>query len=162
MNENRYQELMATSWRRPLKMDERRELEDARGQIPGSREDWVEEEALSRALRGLANVPVPSNFVEMVVRAAAAGAKQGGAARRSWAGRVWWPRLGYGLAAATMMGLVSLHEYRAYARVQMARSVETLSTVAAVPKIEWLESYDAIHALQRAPQVDTELVALLQ
>jgi hypothetical protein len=162
MNDARYQELIETSWRRPLTPGEKRELTERQARNPGLRENWLEEEALNRALRGLANAPVSSNFVELVARAAAAGAGRGEGARRSWAGRVWWPRLGYSLAAATMMGLVSLHEYRAYARLQMARSVETLTTVAAVPKIEWLESFDAIHALQRAPEVDTELLALLQ
>ncbi len=165
MNEARYQELIETSWRRKLAEPELRELERFLQAEPGALQQWKSEEALNQALRSLPDAPVPSNFASLVQNAVTSGTRR----RRQglagflpgWIPARFWPRLGTGLAAAALCA-AGVYGYRLHARVQMARSVAAVSTIAAIPKIEWLENFDAIHELGRSPQVDEDLLALLR
>ena len=164
-NDARYQELMETSWRRALDASEKRELARIFNARPDLQSEWAREEALNFVLRRLPNVPVPHNFVAMVEQSVALetgrAARAGGRFRGKGLLRFFWPRLGVGLAAAGV-GFFCIHEYRAHARLQMARSVAAVSSVAAIPKLEWLENFDAIHELRANPTLDEELYSLLQ
>ena len=165
MNDARYQKLLEISWRRALTESEILELRDLLARFPGLRSHWLEDQALDRALRWLPDLPVPSNFAASLDQAISLHLNEkrssGRPLGRIWRFRFLWPRLGLGLASVALAFLIT-HQYRAHARLRMAQGVAMVSKVAAGPKLEWLEDFEAIHELQSTPPLDEELYSLLE
>ena len=164
MNEAKFKLWLEEGWRGPLPEDQQRDLDKFLAAHPDLREEWESGRRLTQALSALPDIPVPSNFMVLIDKGMEASSAPSRRARGPWLWR-WlpaspWLRAGTGLAALTL-ALLGVHEYQIRSELQMARSVAAVSTLAAVPKMDWLENFDAIHEMAKAPQVDEELVSLL-
>jgi hypothetical protein len=138
----------------------------AAAQPPASRAEWETEVALTRALRGLSNAPVSSNFTARVLQAAQREVARD-ARRSSWWGRLWRPYRQWAprvAVASTVLalGVLGYFHMEQAERVRLIESVSAVSEVAAVPSPEILRDFEAIQALNRPPGPDVELLTLLQ
>src|SRR6266581_310146 len=88
-NDPQYQRLLESSWRRELTEAEAAELRAWLAAHPEAQSDWMLEEGLNSALRGLSNAPVSSNFTARVVQAV----ERDVARRKPSIWRRWQPRL---------------------------------------------------------------------
>ena len=122
--------------------------------------------ALSDALDRVPDAPLASNFTARVLQAVERDlAKAERESRSKMPLRRFWMRWvpgGAGLALVLGVGLVSYHQLRESHRIQLVRSVATISEVAALPSAQVLEDFDAIHAMSQRPTPDEELLKLLQ
>lgn len=152
-------------WRRELRPDEAATFRAWLAANPQAREDWQLELALTRALGGLPDTPVPSNFAarvrEALEREQLAGAQ---ASRGRWA---WWRALGWAPRLAFASGLVaasllSLRHYQVHTRQDFAESVAVLADSGVLADVEALQDFDTIQRLSHTPAPDEELLALLQ
>jgi len=165
MNEAKFKQWLEAGWRGPLPADQQRDLDGYLAAHPHLREEWESGSRLTSTLRALPDIPVPSNFMALVESGIKAKSAPTRVARAvslwRWLPVSPWLRAGAGLAALAL-ALLGVREYQVRSRLQMARSVAAVSTIAAVPKIEWLENFDAIHEMAKASEVDEELVSLLR
>ncbi len=162
MSENEFQNLMEVSWRRPLTSQEERTLKNFLTAHPAARVIWEEDLALNRMVARLPDAPVSTNFTAQVLQAVARETAREVRQKPgiiSWLKRNWIPRIAIaGLFICA--GLVSVQEYRAVKRAQLARDVAAVSSAATFPQ-GWLEDFDAINRLSQPP-VDNELLAALE
>ncbi len=153
-----------STWRMDLTPAEEEELRRWLSAHPELEAQSESEQALTRLLNRLPARPVSSNFTSLVMQAVDREEHDKVAAP---AGRRWWlpewtPRVAW---AALFLGLATLglHEYRDHTRQQMAESVETVSTVAALPNPAVFKDFETIHQLGHIPPAaDLELLAALQ
>jgi hypothetical protein len=165
MDDSAYQELKEKSWRKPLSPEEQTRLDQILAARPSVRRDWTEEQALDRCLDSLPPAPVSSNFTARVVHAAEHAAP----AHRpifawnltGWIRRRWAPT---GIAALLMTSLclVSYHQFQLTHRTRMAHSIETVTRVAALPEMDWLQDFETINRMSQVQVADTELLEVLQ
>lgn len=167
MNDDGYNELMETSWRRKLTLDEEAQLRGWLASHPDKQAEWEEEIALTQQLDRLPNAPLASNFTAQVLgqldldlareerqRSTAPGP-------RSW-WRQWAPRFASVLLLGTLAG-TAVVQYREHQRNQVVQGVMQVTPVAAVLAPEILRDFDAIQQLGHVRVVsDDELVAALQ
>ena len=152
------------AWRRKLSPEQEAELRAWLAAHPEAHDEWEADSAVTEGLARLPDAPVSSNFTARVLQAveAEAGTRQrtgGGAAWRevaSW--RKWLPRAA---VAGVVVGAVLLG-VRHHQRAEYARSVVMLSNIASLPGPGVLENFDAIHALERGPAPDVDLLKALQ
>jgi hypothetical protein len=167
MNHSDYNQLQQAQWKRKLTVEEEARLNAALAKQPGVQADWEEERMVAELLRQLPDAPVPSNFAAQVLLAVNRGDNT---ERSSGRGRWWewagslrpacWPAL---TGLMVCLSLFSYREYRSVERNKLARSVATVSSAAALPSIELLQDFEAIHRLSHvSTPVDTELLAALQ
>jgi anti-sigma factor RsiW len=159
-----FNKLRETSWRRKLTPAEESELRAWLAANPTARDDWEADTALTRVLDRLPDAPVPSNFTARVLQAVElenAAAQRTAPSRGRWLWHSLIPKTAFA-ALIVGVGFFSYHEARAMRRVQLARSVATVSGVASLPGPEVLKDFDAIQRLNAAPPPDTELLALLK
>ena len=160
-----HERLRETLWRRPLTAAETAELRAWLAAHSGTQADWAAEQQLSRAVRRLADAPVPSNFTARVLqdveRATAASSRPTSAGRSWWRSLGWLPKLA---TACAVVGLsvLSLHQYRVVSRERMAQSVAVLAEAGPLPSTDVLQDFDAICRLAQTPPADEELLALMQ
>ncbi len=156
-----------TLHRRDLTPEEERTLKQWLARHPEAAEAWRENSRLARALRGLPDTPVPSNFnarvLDEVRRDMAKGqrAAESTTPRGSWLRpRFWIPATG---AALVLVAALGGWEWRSQQRqAEFNRDVTRLRTLASVPQ-EVLEDFDAIQRFgQSSPPVDFELLAALE
>ena len=165
MKNTEYQKLKEASWRRPLTAAERAWLREWLAAHPEAQESWEAEAALNGLLRRLPGANVSSNFTARVMRAA-----QRAPARQRWGFRLgmfpwlpvgWMPRAALA-AAMVCSGMLSWHEYVALHRTQEARAVASVSRLAALPSIDWLENFDTINRMNKVNVADDDLLTVLQ
>jgi hypothetical protein len=167
MNHLDYKRLQDVKWKRKLTVSEEAALSVYLAKEPSAQAAWEDEKTIAELLRQLPDVPLSSNFTAQVLLAV------GGERRRhlSSGGWLWWRWVGSlgRLQQTALAGLVlclsffSYHEYRSFERAKLAESVATVSRVAALPSVELLQDFEAIHRLSQASTpVDTELLAALQ
>jgi hypothetical protein len=174
MNDTVYQKLLEASWRRPLTPEEQARLQALLQAHPGLRADWETETALSQALGRLPEPALASNFTARVLRAAEAEQ-----ARRQLrpALAVWWedwaralvPKAAWA-AVALLLTATAIQQYRSLNRSLLARDLAKIPAVAALPRPEVLQDFEAIQQLRRVPAVvrsssaisDEDLLAALQ
>ena len=160
-----YQNLIETSWRRPLTEVERVKLAKILEANPQWQESFREDAALNGLLRRLPTAAVSTNFTARVVQAARRVPPK--PARRlrlesfPWLSAGWVPRLALG-AAMICCGLLSFHEYQAMRRAQEARAIVSVSHLAGVPSIDWLENFDTINSMNKIKVADDDLLTVLQ
>jgi hypothetical protein len=165
MKNTEYQKLKEASWRRPLTAAERAWLREWLAAHPEAQESWEAEAALNGLLRRLPGANVSSNFTARVMQAA-----QRAPARQRWGFRLgmfpwlpvgWMPRAALA-AAMVCSGMLSWHEYVALHRTQEARAVASVSRLAALPSIDWLENFDTINRMNKVNVADDDLLTVLQ
>ena len=165
MQDAEYQNLTEASWRRPLTAAERTRLQELLAAHPEWQESWQEDAALSGLLRGLPSAAVSTNFTARVVQAAGRLPDKPIWRRRlesfSWLPVGWVPRAALGVAMICC-GLLSFHEYQAMRRAQEARAVASVSRLAGLPSIDWLENFDTINRMNKVKVADEELLTVLQ
>ena len=165
MQNAEYQNLKEASWRRTLTGAERTRLQELLAAHPEWQESCQEDMALNGLLRRLPSAAVSTNFTARVVQAARRVPPKP-AWRRSldffpWLPTGWIPRVSLGVAMLCC-GLLSFHEYQAIRRSQQARAVASVSRLAGLPSIDWLENYDTINRLNKVKVADDDLLAVLQ
>ena len=167
MNESTYQELLETSWRRKLTLDEERRLQAFLAAHPEARSRWVEEAAINDFLEHLPSAPLPSNFTARVLRAVEADkARKERSKPPTFSWQMWVKRFvpqAAGFALILVLGLTGFNQYRAYTQTQAAKGAAIISDLASVPGPEILRDFEAIQQLRRVPLfTDDELLAALQ
>lgn len=164
-NDPLYEQMRQISWRRKLTVAEEARLAEWLAVHPEAREDWESEAELNELLATLKDVPVASNFTARVVQTAEREASAGLRGRRPAASVAWWirwvPRAGL-VAAILAAGLLAYSHILSVRHAEWARSVATVSQVAAVPSPDVLNDFDAIAAMGSAPAADEELLKLMQ
>jgi anti-sigma factor RsiW len=167
MNDHsRLEALRELAWRRPLTDAERAELRAWLADHPEAQPDCAIEAQLTAALRGLADVPVASNFTARVLQAVARDAGER-AAPRDPAWRLWWRSTGWApktaFAAVVLgLGVFCVHSYQAAARHRLAESVAAFSEASARLSPEVLQDFEPIRRLPPAPVADEKLLIVLQ
>jgi hypothetical protein len=166
MNEQDYQQLRETSWKRPLTATERAQIEAYLSDHPEEKPEWEREAALNQLLDRLPAVPsVASNFTAQVMQAVAREA------RRPVRASVWplsWFRYGWPrriAAACLVLGACWLgwHEYRLSMRTEMARQIADVAEAIQASDLELIANYDPIRRLSDpSPAADVQLIALMQ
>jgi anti-sigma factor RsiW len=167
MNDHsRLEALRELAWRRPLTDAERAELGAWLAGHPEVHPDWAMEAQLTVALRGLADVPVASNFTARVLQAVErdAGAR---AAPGEPAWRLWWRSTGWApktafAAVALGLSVFSVHSYQVAARHRLAESVAAFSEASARLSPEVLQDFEPIRRLPATPGADEKLLLVLQ
>jgi len=152
-------QLRESGWRHELTEAEQAAWRDYLAAHPEARPDWEQELTLSRALAGLPEVPVASNFTARVL--AAVEREESG--RHGWRGlwRLPLPRLAFVTAVLVFVGLAAHHHEMSNRRAALARSV-ALVTSQPLPSAEALENFDAIRRMGEPQHADDELLALMQ
>ena len=174
MNAPEYQALLEASWRRELTAAEAARLEAHWADHPEGRAEWLTEATLNRALRGLPNAPLASNFTAQVLQAVERertqpkGRPAPSQGWKHWIHGFWHKAAWCGAALLILAG--ALQEYRYLNRTEMARDLAKIPAVATLPSPEILQDYDAIQVLAHVPAVprnastvsDDDLLAALQ
>lgn len=163
MNNAMFEELLALRHKRPLTPDERARLDGWLADHPADRALWLEEAALSTALRHLPQPPVPSNFMARVWQDIEAAERKAMTAETGWRGWFRWPSLAqqFALAVLLLAAVMVFQGRRARSPVQVARSIEQVATFARVPSVEFLKDFEAISRLNQAA-ADVELLAAFE
>ena len=161
MNENEFEKLREASWRRKLTEEEEAALRGYLATRAAARAQWEEESGLNEYLARLPDAPVSSNFTSRVLLAVARETSPGTTRVQGVSGwiKLRWPRIAFVSVLIGAMAL-SVGQYRAVKRTEMALDVVTVSRAAKVPH-EWLQDFEAISRLSQPP-VDEELLAALQ
>jgi anti-sigma factor RsiW len=165
MQNTEYQKLKEASWRRPLTAAERARLREWLSAHPEALESWEEEAALNGLLRRWPGAAVSTNFTARVLQAAQRLPAKPAWRRRlemfPWLPAGWVPRAALA-AAMVCSGLLSFHEYEALRRTREAQAVASVSRLAALPSIDWLENFDTINRLNKVKVADDDLLTVLQ
>ena len=159
-----FTKLLEASWQRELSPAEQAELRAWLAAHPEARADWEADAALSRALDHLPDVPMPSNFTARVLQAVEmenAAARRQSKIKSPWVWRSLLPKTTLA-AVFVVMGLMAFREARYQREQRFARSLKTVSAVAALPGPDILKDFDAIQQLSPTRPPDLELLALLQ
>ena len=140
---------------------------------PGTQAADDIEARLNRLLQRLPNAPISSNFTARVVSQARLEA--GSKPMRLWFAD--WESFSESFltvgaarrlavaAGVVVISVLSVSQYRASARAEVARSVAVVSNLAALPSVDVLMHFDAINRLPEIPQsreLDVELLAALK
>ena len=161
MNDPLDNKLREAGWRGKLTPAEEADLRAWLAAHPEARADWEAEMALNRALAGLPDAPMPSNFTARVCQAVERDQASAGRGGSRWTWRRLLPRI----AVAGAVVAVSLFAYdrrEDARRAEMAKGVAAVSDVAGMLDPEVLRNFDAIRLLGQTPAADQELVALMQ
>jgi hypothetical protein len=165
MQDGLYQNLKEAAWRRPLTAVEQARLQELLAAHPEWRESWDQEAALNGLLRRLPGAPVSTNFTARVLQAARHLPPKPVWRRRlewfSWLPAGWMPRAALG-GAMVCCALLSFHQYQTLRRAQVAREVVSVSRLAGLPSIDWLENFDTINRLNKVKVADDDLLTVLQ
>ncbi len=167
MNDDVYDELARLSLRRERTVNDRLRIEAVLAAHPELRGRWEEDAALARAMRGLHDVPVSSNFTAQVMDAIAlderaTGRKAGAGRWREWL-HGWQPKLSWSVVIVLLVGF-GVYERQALKRARMALDLGVVShELAALPDPRVLQDFDAINQLRQvATASDDELLRALQ
>jgi hypothetical protein len=165
MQDVEYQNLQETSWRRPLTAAEKSKLHELLAAHPEWQESCHEDAALTGLLRRLPSAAVSTNFTARVVQAARRVPAKPAWRRRlesfPWLSAGWVPRVALGVAMVCC-GLLSFHEYQAMRRAQEARAIASVSRLAGLPSIDWMENFDTINRMNKVKVADDDLLTVLQ
>jgi len=127
MNDQEYQQLRETSWRRRLTEAEAAELQRHLTAHPELRADWDAEAGLNLALEKLPEAPaVSSNFTALVLQAverdAAAQKREASRGWRGWRGIARWLPKAAVAALVLSFTFVRYEQYEAHNRMTLARN----------------------------------------
>jgi hypothetical protein len=165
MQDAEYQNLKEAGWRRPLTAVERARLRELLAAHPEWQASWEQEAALNGLLRRRPSAAVSSNFTARVMQAA-----QRLPVKPAWRHRLemfpwlpagWTPRVALA-AAMVCCSLFTFHEYEAWRRARVAREVASISHLAGLPSIDWLQNFDTIDRMSKVKVADDDLLTVLQ
>lgn len=169
MNQPQLDQLIELARRRVLTGEELARLNALLEANPAAWPDRNAELALTRLLTRLPDAPLASNLSSRVMREIEIVEAATGRASpfpawltlRGWVGRLAGATAVIGLSVAGWM------QYQSWQRAEFARGIATISEVAAVPSVEVLRDFEAIHTFVRVPsaievEADTSLLAALQ
>ena len=128
----------------------------------GASPDAKLELRLTEALSQLKEAPVPSNFTARLMdEINREEMRETPSSQWRWHWNLW-PRFA-GVTAALVLAvmMVQHHETTAH-RVQLARTLETVADLHAVPSLDALNNFEAIQAMGQPAPADEELLALVQ
>src|SRR4029077_12671088 len=158
--------LLEFSWRRTLTSSEEAELRAFLAAHPELQPDMKLEIALSETLGRLSDAPVANNFTALVLQTVEREEAAHGRRRMLRSGflqwrSVWLPRVAFAGVLITA-GMLSYHAIVQQPVREVAKGLERVADVQALPSPEALKDFDSIRALNQSPGVDQELLALLQ
>lgn len=147
MNRPEFQKILEQAWKPGS------DISRAENLTAQERAALVEELTLTRLLAERPKTPVSTNFTARVL-------EQAQRKSRSSSSRRWWrkfPRLaiGFGVVAIAAAGIL---QYRTHTR---ARDIADVSSLAAMPKIEWLKDFEAIDRLNPVTPDDRDVLLVL-
>lgn len=160
---DRFREML---WKRQRTDVEEAELRAWLATHPDSRPDADSEEQLSAILDRLPDAPVSSNFTARVLDAVARETRAQPPARPAawsldWLWRSLLPRVAV-VVAVTSIGFYAWHRHGVAQRAEIAQSLMAVSEIESLPSAAFLEDFETIRRIGRAPAVDEELLALMQ
>ena len=160
-----YRTLLERSWRRPLTAAEDHELRAWLAKHPDAALDWEVEAGINRALGGLGDAPLPSNFTALVIAAVEQQAHE--ASRRGstlWmALSRWLPRTAVAAIVFGVGMIAYVHNSHNAEMARIVQSVETVSDVRSLPSPRILQDFEAIRELKpAAAKPDVVLLSLLE
>lgn len=168
MNEDPLPQLHDVLLRRELTPAEERAVATWLARRPEAAAEWNETVRLARAIRGLPQAPVPSNFTARVLdevrRDLARTERDRNPNPRRRVGPAWFSlRRWIPAATAVTVAMVAGWEWHQRNRLtEFTRDVAPLRVIAAVPQ-EVLQDFEAIQRFgQSSPSVDFELLAALE
>lgn len=158
-------ELLNAGLNRRLTPEEEAQLQQSVAAVPGGNAALEDELALNHLVRQLPNPRLSSNFTAQVLQMAEREHRVRPAPAAPW-WHGWlptrWPAKGALAIVAFSLTLFSYQQYQENRRETVARSIATVSTVAALP-VDVLQNFEAINQLHQVPQqVDLDLLAALQ
>jgi hypothetical protein len=167
MNEQEYNQLRETAWRRRLTTAEEAAMQAYLAAHPAEGLDWQAELELNQLLEKMpAAPPVASNFTARVLQAVerenAAQNRQSAASPMWLRLRNWLPKLA---VASVLLGLfaVNYHREQVHARTALARSIVDLTTAMPASDSGLTQDFEPIRRLSDSqPKADTELLALMK
>ena len=161
VNDDMQSGLIEAAWRRRLTPEELARVRQYLAKHPEAGAQWESDLALTRALNGLPAAPVSSNFTALVLQAARKTPRRRGWWRQldEWFPEGWRPRLALG-TAMVCLSLVTIREYQALQRQQMAR--ELVGRLASNQPVDWLKNFETIQSFDRVQVADNELLEVLQ
>jgi hypothetical protein len=165
MQEAEFRNLVETSWRRPLTDVERRKLKEILATSPDRQMAWQEDAALNNLLRRMPVATISTNFTVRVVQVVQRTAPRSVWRRRlesiPWLSAAWVPRAALGVAMVCC-SVLSFREYEAMHRAQEAKAIESVTHLASLPPIDWMENFDTINRMNKVQVADDELLTVLQ
>ncbi len=163
-NDPMFDRFLELSWRRRLSPAERAELNAWLAAHPEAQPERSVETALTQALTGLPDVPMPSNFTSRVLREVEREQASRVRARslKDWFHLRWLPRVGFAAVVIIAGALVYQREHLSLERKEYAQSIATVSDVSSLPSPEILQNFEAIRRINQVPGPDEQLLALLQ
>jgi hypothetical protein len=165
MNEPLYDRLRHASWRRKLTPGEEAELRAWLAARPELKSDWESEAGLSEILGRLPDPGVATNFTAGVlsrIRRIGDTADSGSTASGwGWDWRRLFPKTAFALLVLGL-GVFGYERHAIARRAEFARSLATVSRVAAVPGPELLRDFETIRQLDQTALPDEKLLVLLE
>ena len=169
MNANEFQQLIEAARVRRLTSAEEARVRDWLLAHPDAQLAWDEERQLDQMLSALPDVSMSPNFTDRVIAAVERERQAVPVAQRlvQSLAELWqrWlvpPRLAAAAIAVAVIG-VSVWQYRAHERRNVAESVKAISPLAAVPGVELLKDFELIRRLEQLPHTgDAEILTALQ
>ena len=159
-NDPVYQRWQELAWRRKLTEAELAEWRAADPEVAAAAEAEI---ALSDALAGLPDAPLPSNFTARVLQDLDRESPQPSARKRdwTWVWRVLVPRAAMA-SVVLCASLLAYHRHQLALRRAVGDSIATFTGVPSLPSLQILEDFDVIQKLDTTPPADRDLVAWLQ
>jgi hypothetical protein len=163
-NDPLFDRFLESNWRRKLSPAEQAELAAFLKARPEARQEHSVETALTQALAGLPDAPVPSNFTSRVLREVEREqtSRVRGRSLRDWFHFRWLPRAGFAAVVIMAGALVYQREHLSLERKEYVQSIAALSEVSSMPSPEILQNFEAIRRINQVPGPDEQLLTLLQ
>ena len=152
MNESDYQQLLETSWRRPLTPVEEACLQAHLAEHPETQAAWESDAGLNQLLGALPDAPLSSNFTARVLRAAE---REAVVPPRPWLdgfkqlGQRPAPKLAWA-AVFVALATLALLQFESLRHARMADGLARLAHVTATTDPRTFEDFDAIRGLSQA------------
>ena len=147
MEKPEFQQIIEQTWKKSGAQPIARHL------TPAERAQLAEETALTQLISSQPKTPVSTNFTALVLKEAQRK-KTRHSKRSSW---FKLPRIAFGFATIAIAAAVSLQ----YTSQKRASEIATVSSLATMPKMEWLRDYEAINRLNALTPDDRDVLLVL-
>ena len=168
--DNEMNDLIKRALRGELTEAEKSQLDQRLAADSVFRAEFEEEQSLNQALDRLPNIPVSTNFTNLVLKSVRSETRPAHQEEKSlWRFPLPYLRLAAGLAVVAVGGLFSVNEYRKSQQQEMVRSVASFTGVASAigsdeaPNLVF-QDFDAIkrYSIPADSELDLELLVALQ
>jgi anti-sigma factor RsiW len=155
-----FQRLREIGWRRPLTEVEQAELRAWLAAHPEAQASVAEDAALSGALAGIPDAPVPSNFTARVLQSIE---RETATTERARTSAPWWRVLIPRIATATVVvgiGVIAYRHNQAVTPEELAEAASNLVTVAGTAPLSDPAVIEDFEVIRQMSQADESLLAL--